>query len=118
MLVSIFRFNRISVMLQIVSEQKRKPVEKFIKVHKILMKFFFIGYMVVATGLYFNFGFISDLFVSLIFLFGAIFVLLGIILQEKILKLRAEAVLSVIKVLVNTIEARDIYTKGWQNYNP
>jgi len=49
------------------------------------MLFFLVGYLVVIFVLMFNFPVIGDSLVSVIFLFGAIFVLMGIVVQSRLL---------------------------------
>ncbi|WP_028578725.1 PAS domain-containing hybrid sensor histidine kinase/response regulator [Desulfogranum japonicum] len=57
-------------------------LNRFKNVHNVLMVFFLLGYLSVAWAIYEQIDFVSDLFVSLIFFFGAIFVLLGLRLQN------------------------------------
>jgi hypothetical protein len=68
-----------------VREQQRRHLERYLLLHRLLMAFFFIGYLVVLSALIFNFSFISMAFVSIIFLFGAVFVFIGIDVQSRLL---------------------------------
>ena len=54
----------------------------FKTVHTVLMLFFLIGYLTVAVAIYTKTDVISELFVSIIFFFGAVFVFLGVRLQS------------------------------------
>lgn len=58
---------------------------KWYKMHHLLMVFFLIGYIFVGISIVNNSNIIGELFVSLIFFLGANFVLIGIILQNKLL---------------------------------
>jgi hypothetical protein len=49
------------------------------------MAFFLCGYLVVLVAFPFHDSFLSETFVSVIFLFGAIFVLLGVVVQARLL---------------------------------
>ena len=53
--------------------------------HQILLTFFFVGYIVVFYTLYQGIRNFSIFFIGVIFFFGAIFVLLGILLQSDML---------------------------------
>jgi two-component system cell cycle sensor histidine kinase/response regulator CckA len=54
----------------------------FNTVHKVLMIFFLLGYFAVAVAIYTKTDVISEIFVSIIFFFGAVFVFLGIRMQS------------------------------------
>jgi signal transduction histidine kinase len=56
--------------------------KNFKTVHTVLMLFFLIGYFTVAVAIYTKTEVISELFVSIIFFFGAVFVFLGVRLQS------------------------------------
>lgn len=58
---------------------------KWYKINHLLMVFFLIGYILVIISLIKNINIIGELFTSLIFFFGAAFVLIGILLQNKLL---------------------------------
>lgn len=53
----------------------------FNKIHHILIFFFLLGYLIISFAIYTGANVIGDLFVALIFFFGAVFVLLGVRLQ-------------------------------------
>ncbi|WP_458776703.1 HD-GYP domain-containing protein [Desulforhopalus sp. 52FAK] len=59
---------------------------KWYKIHHLLMVFFLVGYILVIISLVKNINIIGELFISLIFFFGAAFVLIGILLQNKLLR--------------------------------
>lgn len=58
---------------------------RWYKIHHLLMIFFLIGYILVIISLVRNINLVGELFTSLIFFFGASFVLIGILLQNKLL---------------------------------
>lgn len=79
----------------------------------LLMVFFFIGYVVLGIS------FIprktvdgNDLLISAVFFFGAIFVLVVNIVQNKMTATIDEKNDELIKTLVNAMEAKDHYTRG------
>ena len=56
-----------------------------LRLHRLMMSFFFVGYIVVAIGFLFGLEVIGQIMVALVFLFGAAFVLSGIVLQSRML---------------------------------
>lgn len=72
------------VYLQVVREETGN-VRKIFKIHEVLMSFFLVGYIAVAFAIITQIDLISDLFVGIIFFFGAVFVQLGIFLQKKMI---------------------------------
>jgi len=60
-------------------------MSKWYQVHHLLMVFFLFGYIFVIISLAKDINIIGDIFTSLIFFFGAAFVLIGILLQNKLL---------------------------------
>lgn len=63
-----------------------KTATRWYKTHHLLMVFFFFGYIVVIGAVYNDIKLVSDVFTSIIFFFGATFVLIGILLQSRMLK--------------------------------
>ena len=98
--------------LKLVSNKKKKSINIECKIHLLLMCFFFLGYLSVALGILFQRIEFRLMFVGFIFFFGAIFVLIGLIIQSKMLVLINETFLETIKALTSAIEARDKYTMG------
>lgn len=85
MLICIVKAKGLMESLNFVPERQRKHLTQFLMLHRALMVFFFSGYLVVLAAYVFQYEFISDTFVSLIFFFGAIFVFIGIIVQTRLL---------------------------------
>lgn len=80
--------------------------------HLVLMGFFIFGYLVVLVSILAGIHLVSELFVSLIFFFGAVFVLFGVVIQEKMLSSLRDTYTNSVKMLVSAVEIRDPYTIG------
>ena len=85
MLVSIVKAQGIMSVMPLITERHRKKITQYLSIHRTLMVFFLIGYLGVMLAIMFNFHVISESLVSVIFLFGAIFVLMGIVVQSRFL---------------------------------
>jgi PAS domain S-box-containing protein len=83
MALCIKRFGPEARKLEQVSENAYAKIRRFVSIHIALMSFFLVGYVAVCLSIVLDIRIISELFVGIIFFFGAIFVLLGILLQEK-----------------------------------
>lgn len=84
MLISILKFrSTINKSRDLLSNNKR--VSSLSSLHQVLMVFFLIGYLIVIYSMHQEIQITSQLFIGAIFLFGAIFVLLGISLQSHML---------------------------------
>lgn len=84
MLVSIVKYHATIRLAQSFSEKRRQGT-KWYKVHHLLMIFFLVGYLVVLYSIINDIEITNDIFTSLIFFFGASFVLIGILLQVSML---------------------------------
>jgi GAF domain-containing protein len=71
--------------VELIPESKRSSIIGFLKTHRFLMFIFLAGYIAVAVLLLVGVNFVSNLVVGAIFFLGAIFVLIGLLLQSKIL---------------------------------
>lgn len=80
--------------------------------HLFLMGFFIVGYVVVFTTLIAGVKIVSELFVGLIFFFGAVFVLFGVVIQQKMMSCLQSTYTDSVKMLVSAVEIRDPYTIG------
>ena len=85
MLISIFCTKQLMEVLNFVPERQRRHVRMSLILHRLLMVFFLCGYLVVLVSFVFNYSFISDTFISLIFFFGAVFVYMGVRVQSRLL---------------------------------
>lgn len=85
MLVSIVRMKKLMKIMPFSPGLRRKQ-RLFLVMHRELMLFFFIGYIVVMVAFAFRYSLVSEIFVSFIFLCWAIFVYLGIDVQSRLLE--------------------------------
>ena len=85
MLISIVGTKSLKKALHFVPERQRKHISLNLVLHRALMTFFLCGYLVVLAAFAFNYSFISETFVSVIFFFGAIFVFVGVRVQSRLM---------------------------------
>ncbi len=85
MLASIVYARGIMQTLPLVHERCRGQIRRYLMLHRGLMIVFLIGYLLVAAALCFGYALIGEFFVSVIFLLGAIFVLIGALVQSRLL---------------------------------
>lgn len=85
MLISIVRLKKPFGALHFVPESHRRHIFLSLVLHRSLMIFFLCGYLVVFGAFLLDYPIISGTFVSLIFLTGAIFVYIGIVVQSRLL---------------------------------
>ena len=80
--------------------------------HMSLMVFFFLGYIGVFSASIYSIAFFSEMLVGAIFLFGAGFVMLSIVVQNRMLMKDRENYFNTIRMLIRAVEIRDPYTMG------
>lgn len=85
MLTSILKSGATYHMLHLIPENAQKNIRGLLNAHRILMFIFLVGYVVVAIAFLMDFHIIGQFFVGVIFLLGASFVLMGILIQSKML---------------------------------
>ena len=85
MLISIIQAEGLKKTLPFVPERHRKRIRMYLLFHRGLMVFFLIDYLVVMAAFAMRYSLHHEIFVSLIFLFGAIFVFIGIAVQSRLL---------------------------------
>ena len=85
LLICIFRSDTFRSFIPYITSSAKKPVEKLLTLHRILIILFFFGYLAVAVLFIIKYSIINNLFVSIIFFFGAIFVNLSIMIYTKLL---------------------------------
>ena len=85
MLLCIIRFIKKISLIKSIQTKKNKHILLFVKIHILLMIFFFIGYLLVGYSFCNNLSIVSETFVGMIFLFGAVFVFLGINIQDVLI---------------------------------
>jgi prepilin signal peptidase PulO-like enzyme (type II secretory pathway) len=85
MFVSMMKARSILQVAPLIPERHRKKICRHLNLHRALMGFFLCGYLVVLLAFAFKIPLVSQLFVSIIFLLGAVFVLMGISIQARLL---------------------------------
>jgi hypothetical protein len=85
MLGSIIKSRELLKFAPLISERRRSPIVFFLVTHRALMTFFLLGYVVVALAFFFDLHLVGQLFVGVVFFFGAAFVFMGILIQNKML---------------------------------
>ncbi len=85
MLVSIVQAGGLMKTLPFIPERHRKRIKTYLLFHRGLMVFFLIGYIGVIAAFVFRYSLLSEVFVSTIFLLGALFVFIGVAVQSRLL---------------------------------
>ncbi|MFA6498868.1 MAG: hypothetical protein WCV64_06000 [Desulfurivibrionaceae bacterium] len=85
MLFSLIKARDLLVLAPFIPERSKPEIMRSLRLHRWLMRFFLLGYCVVAGVFFFRLHFFSDILVGLVFLFGALFVLLGLHIQTRML---------------------------------
>lgn len=85
MLVSILRYQGVMQTLPFVPERHRKHIQLYLFVHRGLMVVFLIGYLSVTGAIALKWPLFSETFISIIFLLGAMYVFIGIVIQSRLL---------------------------------
>ena len=85
MLASIIKSKALLDAAPLIIRSHRQPIVRLLKLHRAFMVVFLVGYIGVAAAFLFQLRFFGELFVSIIFLMGAAFVLMGILIQSRML---------------------------------
>lgn len=85
MLISLVKAKELHVLTPFIPERSKAEITRSLHLHRGLMLFFLLGYCVVAGVFFFRLSFVGELLVGLVFLFGSVFVLLGIHIQTRML---------------------------------
>lgn len=111
MLINIIQYRKV-LKHSLFFNNKTIKISLLIKFNLIMMIIFFLGYILVARFVI-NHIYIKTLLIASIFLGGSIFVFSVIIVQIRLSEIGHKIYsFDTVKALVNTIEARDPYTKG------
>ncbi len=86
MSISIIKYHATIRLAQSFITRGRSSATRWYKIHHLFMFFFLFGYIAVLFSIANNIQFVSELFTSIIFFFGAGFVLIGILLQSRMLR--------------------------------
>lgn len=85
LLISIVRAKELQKALLFVSKRQRKHLLRHLMLHRGLMVFFFFGYLLVLAAIALRYSLTSEIILSLILFFGAIYVFIGITVQSRLL---------------------------------
>jgi len=85
MLTSIVKSKGLTKAIPLVPEHHQKPIKRYLILNHCLRIFFFFGYFVTLAAFIFQYTLVSEAFVSVIFLLGAILVFLDIDVQSRLL---------------------------------
>lgn len=85
MLFSLVTARELHVLTPFIPERSKPELIRSLRLHHGLMLFFLLGYCVMAGVFFFRLPFVGELLVGLVFLLGAIFVLLGLHIQTRML---------------------------------
>ncbi|MBN1384737.1 MAG: HAMP domain-containing histidine kinase [Elusimicrobia bacterium] len=85
MLFSILKFRKTLSLVKSIQTKGNEYISLFVRIHTVLMIFFLVGYVVVIYAFCRNLHIISESFIGIIFFLGAIFVFLGISIQDTLI---------------------------------
>jgi hypothetical protein len=85
MLISLVKAKELHVLTPFIPERSKTEITRSLHQHRGLMLFFLLGYCVVAGVFFLRLPFVGELLVGLVFLFGSVFVLLGLHIQTRML---------------------------------
>jgi hypothetical protein len=98
-----------------VLKRHQKPIKRYLILHHGLMVFFFIGYFVVLAAFTFQNALVSETFVSIIFLLGALYVFICTVLQSRLL---SEVQNTLQGILTICFKCKKIRTPGGNSEDP
>jgi len=85
-----------------------QKISHWYKIHHCLMCFFLLGYIAVLLAVIFHIDIINNFMTGLIFFFGALFVLIGILLQRSLLLPITEQHQQIIKKNLQLTETENV----------
>jgi hypothetical protein len=85
MLASLLKWRSLSRVTPYIPERSRAQTNMYLRVHGLLMALFLLGYIIVAIAFIFGITSLGEMIVGGVFLGGAIFVFLGIVIQLRML---------------------------------
>ena len=115
MLISIIKTKDLMKAIPFVPKRQQKQIKHYLVLHRCLMVFFCLGYLVVLVAFAFSYLFVSETFVSVIFFFGAIFVFIGIDIQSRLL---SEVQTTLQGILPICSKCKKIRTKNGDSTDP
>ncbi|MBU2537505.1 MAG: hypothetical protein KKH22_03640 [Proteobacteria bacterium] len=85
MLVSLVKARELHILTSFIPERSKLDIIRSLRLHRGMMLFFLLGYCLAAGIFFFRLPFVGELLVGLVLLFGALFVLLGLHIQTRML---------------------------------
>ena len=85
LLGSLVRAKTLRSFLPFVAERNRVEVARMLAAHRMLMRFFLLGYLLVLLARAWGYTNFSGTLVSLIFMVGAVYVFISIVVQARLL---------------------------------
>ena len=98
MLIGIVRASGFTDSLPFVPKKHQRRLRLYLQVHRGLMAFFLLGYLAVMLAFASGHFLLSETFVSIIFLCGAVFVLVGVVVQSRLLDEVQETVRGILPI--------------------
>jgi hypothetical protein len=86
MMLSIAKFTDILKAIPFIPEKHQTSIRRYLFIHRGLMIFFLFGYIAVLVTFVTRHSPVSELYVGIIFLLGAVFVFLGTLIQNQLLQ--------------------------------
>lgn len=112
MIYNIYKYFTLVRNLSSLHKSKTRFPSGILLLYIVLLIFFLIGYLVVGFGMCIPSGIISNMLVGLIFFFGSIFVLIGVIMQISMTNTIQKSSLEITQALIAAVEARDTNLNG------
>lgn len=112
MVINIKKYSENCKKFKFVFEENRDYMSIGFRVHRMLMCFFLIGYLLVAVAIALKHMMLGLIAVGLILILCSVYVFIGIGIQFKMLRGINATYLQTIKALISAIECRDPYTSG------
>lgn len=107
--LSIFFLRGLFKATPLIAERSQRYVLRFLKINRLLMFSFLVGYGVVAMSVLFGRSSLGMFSVSIIFLLGAVFVLLGISLHARMIREIQQTIQGLLPIC---LECKKIRTTG------
>jgi hypothetical protein len=85
LLISILKTKTLMRAMPLVPQRQRTILKRQLNLHRYLMEFFLIGYVMVLLADILSYPLVTESFVSAIFFGGAIFAFTGIVIQSQLL---------------------------------
>lgn len=112
MVYNIRKYFTLVSQLSSLHTSKKRFTRRILFVYIVLLVFFLIGYVVIGFSMLFPSNTFSHSLIGLIFFFGSVFVLIGLLLQLSMSYTIQKSSLEITQTLVASVEARDTNLNG------